>query len=358
MTTLYLTEPYSTVRKDGESLIVKIPENKESGQAARSVRVPMLKVDQVVVLGNSTVTTPALLALLEQQAEVCFCDYWGRFQGRLAPSVSKNVYVRVAQFEAHADYRRRVRLAARFVRGKLHNQRTLLLRSNRSLADGDVAEAIARAAATIGAIIPGVDGLEVEQDGPPDPARPQQESALGALQGMEGAAGAAFFKGFGHLLKQPLEFTGRKRRPPTDPVNALLSFGYTLLMNHVLSALQIAGFDPYVGYLHSEGYGKPALALDLMEELRTPIVDSVVLTVINKQIVRPSHFDEQFGVYQLTQAGRKLFLQQFEQRLNTEIKHPIFGYKATYRRCIELQARLLAKFLTGEVPVYRPLQIR
>ena len=285
MTTLYLTEPYSTVRKDGETLVVNIPANEKAGTEKRSVTVPLLKVDQVVVMGDSTVTTPALLALLEQNAEVCFCDYWGRFKGRLAPEVSKNVFVRTAQFRAHEDYRQRVQLAARFVRGKLHNQRTLLLRSNRGRADGAQHELVAQAADAIGRLIGEVDRLHVEEDGPPDPRHPQAESALGTLHGQEGAGAAAFFKGFGPLLRQELGFDGRHRRPPTDPVNALLSFGYTLLMNQVLSAVQIAGFDPYIGYLHSEGYGKPALALDLMEEMRTPIVDSVVLTVINKQIL-------------------------------------------------------------------------
>jgi len=311
-----------------------------------------------VVLGDSTVTTPALIALLEQNADICFCDFWGRFKGRLAPSVTKNVFVRTAQFRRHEDYRQRVALAARFVRGKLHNQRTLLLRSSRSIEDKLHTERLAAAAATLAHLIAEVDHLEIEEDAPPDPARPQQGSALGALQGMEGAGAAAFFRGFGTLLKQDLGFAGRNRRPPLDPVNALLSFGYTLLMNHLLSAVQIVGFDPYIGYLHSEGYGKPALALDLMEEMRTPVVDSVVLTVINKGILQAKHFEEQLGVYQLTGSGRKLFLQQFEARLNTEIQHPVFGYKASYRRCLELQARILAKFLLGEIPAYQPFQVR
>ena len=354
MTTLYLSEPRSTVRKDGDSLVVKIPANQENNTPERTVRVPLMKVDQVIVMGDSTVTTPALLALLEQNIEVCFCNYHGRFQGRLSPEVSKNVFIRAAQFRAHEDYRQRVQLAIRFVRGKLHNQRTLLLRSNRNQNDPE----IAKHAATIAAMIEEVDKLPVEEDGPPDPSHPQQGSALGALQGFEGAGAAAFFGGYRSLLKQDLGFNGRNRRPPTDPVNALLSFGYVLLMNYVLSAIGIVGFDPYIGYLHSQGYGKPSLALDLMEEMRTPIVDSVVLTVVNKQIVNRSHFEEQFGAFQLTADGRKRFLQQFENRLNTEIQHPVFGYKATYRRCLELQVRILAKFLTGEIPTYRPFQIR
>lgn len=360
MTTVYITEPYSTVSKDGETLIVKIPENKETGSEARKVTIPLLKVEQMVVMGDSTLTTPAMLALLEQNADVCFCNYWGQFKGRLSPAVSKNVFVRSAQFRQHENYRQRVLLAARFVRGKLHNQRTFLLRSKRDLEKDELekSEAIGNAAETIGRLLAQVDKLEVEEEGPPNPARPQAESALGALQGMEGAAAAAFFAAMPHLIKYNFGFTGRHRRPPTDPVNALLSFGYTLLMNQVMSAVQIVGFDPYIGYLHSEGYGKPSLALDLMEEMRTPIVDSVVLTVINKQILQPKHFEEKFGVFQLTGVGRKLFLQQFEQRLNSEIQHPIFEYKASYRRCLELQARLLAKFLTGEIPQYRPFQVR
>jgi CRISPR-associated protein Cas1 len=358
MTTLYLTEPYSVVNKDGETLSVKIPANKETGAEARKVTIPLMKVEQVVVLGDSTVTTPALVALLEQNADICFCDFWGRFQGRLAPPVSKNVFVRAAQFRTHDHYPGRIALAARFVRGKLHNERTLLLRSQRSLNEKEAAEVVGAAAETIQSLIAEVDRLEIEEEGPPDPAHPQLESALGTLQGLEGAGAAAFFRGFGALLRPEFHFAGRHRRPPTDPVNSLLSFGYTLLMNQVWSAVQIVGFDPYIGYLHSQGYGKPALALDLMEEMRTPIVDSVVLTVINKQILQPKHFEEQLGVYQLTASGRKLFLQQFEARLNTEIQHPIFGYKATYRRCLELQGRLLAKFLLGEIPTYRPFQIR
>ncbi len=362
MTTLYLTEPYSVVRKDGDTLTVKIPANEALGTAKRSVRVPLMKVDQVVVLGDSTVTTPALLALLARNADICFCNYWGKFQGRLAPPVSKNVFARTAQFRAHEDYPRRVGLAARFVRGKLHNQRTLLMRSRRTLMDEAHADRLADSIQTIGEAMGEVDRLEVEAEGPLDPQRPQWQSALGTLHGLEGAGAAAFFRSLGLLFKHDLGieggFAGRKRRPPTDPINALLSFGYTLLMNHTLSAVQVVGFDPYIGFLHSEGYGKPALALDLMEEMRTPIVDSVVLTVINKQILRAGHFEEKFGVYHLSAQGRKLFLQQFEQRLNTEIQHPIFEYRASYRRCLELQARLLAKYLMGEVPVYRPFQIR
>lgn len=353
MTTLYLTEPRSLVKKDGDTLVVHIPGDKERGTVERNVRVPLMKVTQVVVMSDSTVTTPALLALLEQQVDVSFCDYYGRFCGQLAPGMSRNGQLRIAQYRAHVDYGRRVALARSFVAGKLANQRTMLLRSNRKLEDG----VIAAAAATIQNIVVDVQQLTSITE-PTDPARPQADSTMGSLQGLEGAGSAAYFGVFNRLLRNEMGFRRRVRRPPTDPVNALLSFGYTLLMNNVLSAVSQVGMDPYVGYLHSSQYGKPALALDLMEEFRTPVVDSVVVTVINNRIIQPDHFSEQLGTYRLSDAGRRRFLETFEERLATSIEHPIFGYKATYRRCLELQARLVAKTVMGEIDQYVPFKVR
>lgn len=353
MTTLYLTEPRSLVKKDGDTLLVSIPADKQRDTEARKVRVPMMKVTQVVVMGDSTVTTPALLALLEQKAEISFCDYHGRFKGQLASPMSRNGQLRIAQYAAHVDYGRRVALAREFVAGKLANQRTLLLRSNRKLED----EAVAAAAATMQGVLVDVQQV-VGVAEPSDPARPQADSAMGRLQGLEGAGSAAYFGVFGRLLRYDLGFRRRVRRPPTDPVNALLSFGYTLLLNNVLSAVAQVGMDPYVGYLHSSQYGKPALALDLMEEFRTPVVDSVVITVINNRIVQAEHFSEELGAYRLSDAGRRRFLEAFEERLATSIEHPVFGYKASYRRCLELQARLAAKLVMGEIEQYTPFRVR
>lgn len=353
MTTLYLTEPRSLVKKDGDTLLVSIPADKQRDTEARKVRVPMMKVTQVVVMGDSTVTTPALLALLEQKAEISFCDYHGRFKGQLASPMSRNGQLRIAQYAAHVDYGRRVALAREFVAGKLANQRTLLLRSNRKLED----EAVAAAAATMQGVLVDVQQV-VGVAEPADPARPQADSAMGRLQGLEGAGSAAYFGVFGRLLRYDLGFRRRVRRPPTDPVNALLSFGYTLLLNNVLSAVAQVGMDPYVGYLHSSQYGKPALALDLMEEFRTPVVDSVVITVINNRIVQAEHFSEELGAYRLSDAGRRRFLEAFEERLATSIEHPVFGYKASYRRCLELQARLAAKLVMGEIEQYTPFRVR
>lgn len=353
MATLYLTEQRSFVRKDGDTLVVQIPANKEKGTEKRKVRVPLMKVDQVVVMGDSTVSTPALLALLEQKVDICYCSFHGQFRGRLAPGFSKNSLLRIEQHRAHDDAQRSLTLAKAFVRGKCANQRTLLLRSNRKRGD----EKVARAAQSLKGILNQVEAVEPD-DGPPDPSVPQADSAIGSLLGLEGAGGSFYFGAFGRLLKHDLGFRRRVRRPPTDPVNALLSYGYVLLMNKVASTVQAVGLDPFVGFLHSSQYGKPALALDLMEELRAVIVDSVVLTVINNRILKAVDFEEEMGAYRLSEAGRRTFLGKFEERLNTEVQHPTFGYKASYKKCLELQVRLLAKSLTGEIESYPPLLAR
>jgi CRISPR-associated protein Cas1 len=354
MTTLYLTEPYSTVRKDGDTLVVKIPANKELGTASRDVRVPLIKIEQVVVLADSTVTTPALLALLAQKADVCFCAYNGQFAGRLTPEFSRNGLLRIEQHKAHNDYARRLALAQQFVAAKLANQRTQLLRANRKLED----PAIAAAAEQLAGVMRSVKTLVVPATVIVDPVRPQADTPLGTLQGLEGAGAASYFGAFPKLLRATFGFDGRHKRPPTDPVNAMLSFGYVLLMNNVLSAIGLVGLDPYVGYLHSSQYGKPALALDLMEEFRPIIVDSVVQTVINNRILDDGDFQAEMNAYRLTDAARRKFLLKFEERLEQTVQHPTFEYQATYRRCLELQVRLLAKTLTGEIAAYPPFVAR
>jgi len=190
-------------------------------------------------------------------------------------------------------------------------------------------------------------------------AEPQPpDNPLGRLMGLEGTAAAAYFGAFPHLLHNAFGFAGRVRRPPTDPVNALLSYGYTLLMHQVRSAIHTVGLDPYVGFLHAGRYGRPSLALDLMEEFRPVLVDSVVMRAINTNVLGDQHFRREAEAVWLTQSGRKLFLAQWEQRLTSEIRHPIFDYTVAYRRCLELQVRLLAKALTGDIPAYPPFKVR
>jgi CRISPR-associated protein Cas1 len=343
MTTLYLTEQHALVRLEADCLLVSIPANKETGSAPRKVRVPLIKVDQVVVLGDITLTTPALAALLGKRVEVAFCSARGRFLGHLAPPLSKNAPLRLAQHRVHNDLAAQFSLATRFVAGKLANMRTFLLRQNRKRGQ----EAIAAACAEMQHTLHKVEALAAAGD-----------AAMPTLLGLEGAGSALYFGVFQNLLNEGWEFPGRLRRPPPDPVNALLSFGYTVLSNYVSSAVNVVGLDPLVGYLHAPGYGRPCLALDLMEEFRPLIVDSVVLRVINNGIVRPDDFQQEMGSCWLEEGARRRYLEQLEARLNEEIQHPVFGYKATYRRCLELQARLLGKALLGEIPDYPPFTVR
>lgn len=349
MATLYLTKQRSLVKKDGETLVVHIPEDKEAGAPKRKQRVPLMKVDQVVVQGDATITSPALRALLEQRVDVCFLTYHGRFSGRLTPAFSKNSLIRIEQHRRHNDPLSQLQLATHFVRGKLSNMRTLLLRYNRKLNRDDVAGA----AESIQGVMAQVETLrETTTDDT------EAEDAMGTLLGLEGAGTAFYFGVFDHLLKGDLEFNGRSKRPPTDPVNALLSYAYVLLMHQVSSAISTVGFEPYVGFLHSSQYGKPALALDLMEEFRPLIADSVALTLINNGMLKSEDFNEELGAYRLTDGGRRTFLTKFEERMQTKIRHPMFEYRATYKKCLELQVRLLAKYLTGEIPEYIPFQVR
>jgi CRISPR-associated protein Cas1 len=216
--------------------------------------------------------------------------------------------------------------------------RTLLLRANRSLQDDEVAKATVALRNMI--------------------AQVPRATSIGSLLGIEGNGSAAYFGVFGRLLRGSMTFTRRRRRPPTDPINSMLSLGYTLLLHQVSAAIQVVGLDPYAGFLHQPRFGRPALALDLMEEFRPIIADSVVLNIVNHKILTEQDFREELGVVQLKPDARKRFYAKFEERLLEELQHPYFGYRTNYRRCMELQVRLLGKWLTNEIPVYIPLSVR
>jgi CRISP-associated protein Cas1 len=361
MPTLYLTEEYALVRRDSEdTLLVQIPEKRAKdgvpASPARKEHIPLIKIDEVVVLGEITLTASAIHLLLERDIEITFLGYYGQFKGRLSPPFSKNAVLRIAQYRAHQDMARRCELARRFVIGKLSNQRTMVQRYHRRQSDSKTGQAIEQ----MGTVLNQLAMLPLAQtSGTRRLAGGDNRIAgtpLETILGMEGAGSAAYFRCFGTLLtnREQWPFEGRVKRPPTDAVNALLSFGYSLLTNKVASAVQLVGFDHFVGYLHSSFYGRPALALDLVEEFRPIIVDSVVLTLLNNRMLTRNDFVVELGAYRLKDERRKVFFTKFEERLDEEINHPVFGYKTTYRRCIELQARLLAKFLTGEIEAYTP----
>lgn len=333
MSTLYLTQQDAVLRKEDERLKVTL-------KGETLLDLPMLKVSEVVVMGRVTVTPYTVAALMERNVHLTYLTEHGRYIGRIEPAFSKNSLLRKAQYAASFDEHRALTLARGFVLGKLANLRVSLLRAARNtegLLVDDAVEAIR--------------GAE---------RRAERAEQLDTLRGHEGEGSAAYFGVFNQLIKTDgFTFAKRIRRPPTDSVNALLSFGYALLANDIHAAAQTVGFDPYCGYLHADRYGRPSLALDLMEEFRPLIVDSVVLSCLNKRVLQPSDFLVGLGnVHSLAPDARKKFLVQYEERKNTEIHHPVFEYKATYQRCFELQARILAKCIQGELEYYEPFVIR
>ncbi len=388
MAILYLTEQQAWVSREGECLIVHIPEREGDTRSKRErkVTVPLLKLEEVMVQGDITLTTPALTALLEAKINIIYLSRYGRYLGTLSPPLTKNSQLRLAQHAVHANLSRRHAIARCFVVGKLRNMRTLLMRYNRASPDPVIdsqIESLKRcivAAQNSQLLLPknssileekmAEDEDESEVENPlqleADPELEPGEisvgrmNGLGSLLGCEGAGSAAYFGVFGRLIKCDWShgFSRRVRRPPTDPVNAMLSYGYTILTNQLNSAVTSVGLDPYIGCLHSSRYGKPALALDLVEEFRPLIVDSVVLTLLNNRQLEAQHFEKELNGYRMTDAARKLFLQKFEERMQEVIIHPLFEYKVPYRRCIELQARLLGKYFMGEVSEYVPFVVR
>lgn len=335
MSTLYVTTEDTVLRKADERL--KVTKQKET-----LIDVPLLKVSSIVLFGRVSVTPDAMQSLLEHQIDLCFLTAFGKYIGRMQPPVSGNSLLRKAQFRAAESAHQCLKFSQGFIKGKLANMRVLLVRQAREEQEGSERHRALDAAIT--RIKLAESSLARAQD-------------VDQARGYEGEASAQYFGVFDHLIKQNgLTFEKRLKRPPTDPVNAMLSFGYALLANDLHSAINIVGLDPYVGYLHADRHGKPSLALDLMEEFRALVVDSVVLTMINKRMVTPDDFDRQLGgVCNMKDAARRTFLRQYEERKLTEFRHPIFNYKMSYRQAFEMQTRILAKALKGEIEEYVPL---
>jgi CRISPR-associated protein Cas1 len=333
MSTLYLTQQDSVLRKEDERL-------KVTHKGEKLLDLPILKVSQVVVLGRVTVTPYTVAALMERKVCLTYLTEYGRYIGRIEPAFSKNSLLRRAQYAASFDTHRTLSVARTFVTEKLANLRVTLLRAARNT-EGLQLES-------------SVDAIRRAEH------RAEHADSLAELRGHEGNGSAAYFGVFNQLIKaEGVTFPKRVRRPPTDPVNALLSFGYALLANDIHAAVQVLGFDPYCGYLHADHYGRPSLALDLMEEFRPIVVDTVVLACLNKRIIQPTDFEVSLGdVHRLKPEARKKFLVQYEERKQTEIQHPIFAYRATYQRCFELQARILAKHIQGEIERYESFVVR
>lgn len=324
---LYVQANQGKVTKKGETLEVFI-----NDQPAATAR--LIEVSQLVTMGNVYVTTPCLHELMRREIPISWHSFGGWFIGHTVGTGHKNVELRTAQYRASFDERMCLRIAKGLVETKILNARTLLRRNWREEQE------------------PGVlmDDLKRDAD------QATRASDLQELLGIEGAAAARYFGAFKHAIKRDtdaktfvFDFTTRNRRPPTDPVNALLSFAYSLLARTWTITLTAVGFDAYRGFYHQPRYGRPALALDMMEPFRPLVADSSVLSAINNGEVRPSDFLSAAGSVSLTNDGRKRFIGTFERRLSQEVTHPVFGYKLSYRRLLELHARLFGRFLLGDI---------
>lgn len=309
----------------------------------------LLTTSQVNLFGNVQLSAQALRELAAREIPILHLSYGGWLSAVTTPPPHKNIHLRQRQFLAAQDPQLCTSLAGAFTAGKIHNSRILLRRNARPVSVPVLARLAhwRQRARLIGA------------------RNNEPESALGSLLGIEGNAARDYFGVFATMFKPTagasapaFDFSGRNRRPPRDPVNALLSFCYALLLKELVVAAIGVGFDPYQGFYHQAKYGKPALALDLMEEFRPLVADSVVISVINNGEIKPSDFITRAGAVALTESGRRAVMGAFERRLSTEVTHPIFGYAASYRRIFELQTRLLARYLMGEIKRYPPFCTR
>jgi CRISPR-associated protein Cas1 len=324
---------------------------KEKDRVIEEVR--MRDLSHVALFGNIQISTQAIQSLCDQEIPITYFSMGGWFYGITRGHSLKNVFLRMEQFRLARDEATCLSLARQFVHGKIRNHRTLLMRNH----------------------------LE-----PPEPIimklKRASEDALAAasieeLLGIEGAAASQYFQQFSGMVKVEddlpglempgkdpkqlafnFNFTNRNRRPPTDPVNAMLSLAYSMLSKDCTLAALAVGFDPYIGFYHQPRFGRPALGLDLMEEMRPLVAESTVLSCINNRVITEKDFVRAGQAVNLTAPGRKRFFQMYEQRMSSLITHPLFDYKVSYRRALELQARLLAKTLTGEIAEYIPLLTR
>jgi CRISPR-associated protein Cas1 len=325
MSVLYVTQPEAVLSKKQEAFKIVI---KQDDGSWLKTNIAAQTIEQIVLMGHPSITGEALTYALELGLPVHYLSYFGKYLGSALPSYSRNGQLRLAQFTVHNNSEKRLALVKEIVKGKIHNQGNILYRKGQK-----------------------------ENNLKQHKKAVDNQTTLNQVRGIEGLAAREYFSYWSTILGNNWQFEGRNRRPPRDPVNALLSFAYSLLQIQVTAGVHLAGLDPYIGYLHETTRGQPAIVLDLMEEFRPLVADSLVFSVLNRGEIKQQDFEESLGAFRLKDTPRKKFLEAFEQKINEDFKHPIFNYRCNYRRSIELQARLLGRYLQEEIP-YKPLILR
>jgi CRISPR-associated protein Cas1 len=328
----YLDTQGLRVGKSGEVLQVKEKE-------AIRQQIRLNDINQLNLMGNIQISTQAVQALCQAEIPVCYFSQGGWFYGITQGMSTKNVFLRKAQFRLADESWFCLKLARRLVAGKIRNHRTMLMRNH----DEPPGLALEQMKAMI--------------------ARAEEAVTLEELLGIEGNGARLYFGEFGGMIKadEPVadpgkgfafDFQARNRRPPKDPINALLSLAYSVLAKDLTVACYAAGFDPMIGFYHQPRFGRPALALDLMEPFRPLIAESAVLQAVNTRMITAKHFLQAGNAVALTPEGRKAFYMAYESRMDGLVSHPLFDYRLSYRRMLDVQVRLLGKYIEGSVPEY------
>ncbi|MCC6381680.1 MAG: type I-C CRISPR-associated endonuclease Cas1 [Dehalococcoidia bacterium] len=310
-----------------------------------AVQVPLHHLHSVAVFGNATVTSAALARCAEAGISVTFLDAGGRLRARVDAPQGGNVLLRREQYRLADDEKRALAAARSFAVGKLNNQRNLLLHAARDAAEGSRTRAFLRQTAElVRARILGAAAAETADE----------------LRGQEGIGTRVYFNAFTHLVHAAaFQMQARTRRPPRDPLNAMLSFTYALLTNDCVAALTTSGLDPAVGFFHRDRPGRPGLALDLMEEFRPVLADRTVLALVNRHQIDDADFEHtEGGGVLLSAGGRRILIEGYHGRRLEEATHPLLGERATLGEFPFLQARLLARHVRGELPTYPPVVLR
>jgi CRISPR-associated protein Cas1 len=332
MVTLYISHNDGMLGKRGEAFSYKRQRKTEE-------TIPSHLIDDIVILGRGSVSTPALHMMMDNDIPVHFIDDKGRYKGSITSGRGKGYSIRRLQFNAAFDEEVTLRIALSIISSKLENQLKTLLRARNRKRSEDLV--LKNACAEIKHIHNKLLNC----------------SDIDSIRGYEGEAAAIYFSVFSRLLRSPWFFLGRNRRPPKDPINAMLSFGYTLLLSYVTSAVVIAGLDPCVGFIHPEYRGRPSMALDLMEVYRSQVVDRLVISIANQMLLKPENFApaKDGGIF-MDQEARKFFIQCFRNRLNTNVRNEQTGHISSFRNHIFASAAAFVSSLrTGKK--YFPFQI-
>jgi len=331
LNTLFVTTENAYLRKDGAAVAVEVEDRV-------ALRVPLHNLDGIVCFGWQTGMSPSLMgAATDAGLTISFLTPWGKFRARVVGRVSGNVLLRREQYRRADSEEGALATAREFVAAKVANARVAILRAAREI-EAERAQSLRRAARMLKQTFRAA----------------RNASSLDSVRGVEGEGAARYFGVFGDLIGvRSFEFAGRVKHPAPDPVNCLLSFAYALLRHDLVSACESVGLDPAVGFLHRDRPGRPGLALDLMEELRPVLADRLVLTLLNRQQICESDFEiPESGTVRLREKARKRVLAAYQERKNTELQHPYLKQKMTWGLVPHIQARLLARYLRGDLDAY------